>query len=170
MAGRQQSVDYWLTDEGLDLIRGWCRRGLTNEQICHNMGCSMSTLKRWRKKYGQIESAIKTSKDVANILVENALFKRAVGYDADEVTAYRDKVTGEMIVTKRVRKHYAPDVRAISMWLMNRLPELWRTKPEELADTTETQLSGFVEALADAVKKLPGPPDGPDGGDGDGTN
>lgn len=161
MGKRQQTVDYWLTDEGLDLIRGWCRRGLTNEQICHNMGCSMSTLKRWRKKYGQLDTAIKTSKDVANVFVENALFKRAIGYDADEITSYRDKVSGEMIVTKRVQKHYAPDVRAISMWLMNRLPQLWRNRPDELADSTETQLSGFVEALAEAVKKIPGT----DGGD-----
>jgi hypothetical protein len=161
MGKRQQTVDYWLTDEGLDLIRGWCRRGLTNEQIAHNMGIGITTLTRWRKKHGQLESAIKTSKDVANILVENALFKRAIGYDADEITSYRDKESGEMIITKRVQKHYAPDVRAISMWLMNRLPQLWRNRPDELADSTETQLSGFVEALAEAVKKILGT----DGGD-----
>ncbi len=43
--------EYWLTDEGLTLIQGWARDGLTDEQISHNMGISRETLNVWRKKY-----------------------------------------------------------------------------------------------------------------------
>lgn len=30
--------EYWLSDEGLTLLEGWARDGLTDEQISKNMG------------------------------------------------------------------------------------------------------------------------------------
>lgn len=40
----------WITEEGLLLIEGWARDGLTDEQISHNMGISVRTLYRWKKE------------------------------------------------------------------------------------------------------------------------
>lgn len=42
--------EYWLTDEGLLLIGGWAKSGLTDEQIAHNMGICRDTLIQWKKK------------------------------------------------------------------------------------------------------------------------
>ena len=36
--------EYWLTNEGLILLEGWARDGLTDEQIAHNMGITSKTL------------------------------------------------------------------------------------------------------------------------------
>ena len=37
--------EYWLTEEGLLLLEGWARDGLTDEQIAQNMGIAYSTFR-----------------------------------------------------------------------------------------------------------------------------
>lgn len=39
----------WLTDDGLLLLEGWARNGLTDEQIAHNVGITSETLRQWKK-------------------------------------------------------------------------------------------------------------------------
>ena len=43
--------EYWLTEEGLLLLEGWARDGLTDEQIASNIGIGYSTLQTWKGKY-----------------------------------------------------------------------------------------------------------------------
>ena len=75
--------EYWLTSEGLLLLEGWARDGLTDEQIAHNMGISRSTLNQWKEKYPDISDTLKKGKEVVDRQVENALLKRALGYHYD---------------------------------------------------------------------------------------
>lgn len=75
----------WLTPDGLTLLEGWARSGLTDEQLAAKMGCSCSTLYEWKKKYSEISDALKKGKEVVDIQVENALLKRALGFEYDEV-------------------------------------------------------------------------------------
>lgn len=65
-------------------IEGWARNGLTDEQIAHNMGISRSTLNEWKKKYSDISDTLKRGKEVVDIMVENSLLKRALGYEYTE--------------------------------------------------------------------------------------
>ena len=71
--------EYWITPEGLLKLGGWARDGLTDEQIAKNMGISRSTLNEWRKKYPDISDTLKRGKEIADVEVENALFKKAIG-------------------------------------------------------------------------------------------
>lgn len=71
----------WLTEEGLLKLEGWARDGLTDEQIAHNVGVSRSTLSEWKNKYQDISDALKRGKEVIDIMVENSLLKRALGYE-----------------------------------------------------------------------------------------
>lgn len=112
----------WLTPEGLLLIEGWARDGLTDEQIAHNMGIVTSTLYEWKKKYSDITESLKRGKEVIDRQVENALLKRALGYRYEEVT-YEEGVE-----TKRVVKEVHPDTTAQIFWLKNRKPTDWRDK------------------------------------------
>lgn len=139
----------WLTDDGLTRITGWARDGLTDEQIAHNMGISRSTLKEWRAKYPAISAALKESKELVDRLVENALLKRALGYEYEEITEELTKTedgTLAMRETKRVRKQVAPDTTAQIFWLKNRKPDDWRDKPEP---TQDQALQVAVEILGD---------------------
>jgi hypothetical protein len=57
--GRKGTYDEWLTEDGLLQIQGWARDGLTEEQIAHNMGIGLTTLKDWKGKFPSILTAIK---------------------------------------------------------------------------------------------------------------
>ena len=69
----------WLEPDGLILLEGWARDGLTDEDIAHNIGVNPCTLYDWKNKYPKISEAIKKGKEVVDIMVENALLKRAMG-------------------------------------------------------------------------------------------
>lgn len=138
--------EYWLTVEGLTLLEGWARDGLTDGQIAHNAGIARSTLYQWKARFPVISDALKKGKEVADYEVENALYKRAVGYRYTEVTRElrRDPDTGdlELVVTKRVDKEAPPDVTAQIYWLKNRRPDKWRDRPA--ADSGNEEETGVL--------------------------
>ena len=150
--GRRGKYEDWLTEDGLLKVQGWARDGLSNEQIAHNMGVSAKTLCEWQNRFGEFRNAIKKGKEVVDREVENAMLKRALGYEYDEVTQepVTDKDTGitEMRVTKRVTKQIVPDVTAQIFWLKNR-------KPGEFRDKRDVELSGHVD-LGSIIEKARG--------------
>ena len=60
----KSKVKYWLTSEGLTLLAGWAREGLTDEQISHNCNVRRQTLYEWMKKYPDIFNTIKKNKEI----------------------------------------------------------------------------------------------------------
>ena len=131
-AGKRGKYEDRITDDGLLKVQGWARDGLSNEQIAHNMGITFQTLYKWQDKYSELREALKKGKEVVDREVENALLKRAMGYETVEEVEepVEDKETGEvqMRVTKRVTKQIAPDVTAQIFWLKNRKPAEFRDK------------------------------------------
>jgi|SRR5690606_32388431 len=122
--GRRGKYEEWLTGEGLIKLEGWARNGLTDEQIAENIGIRRETLYDWKNKFPNISNALKKGKEVVDLQVENALLKRALGYQYDEVTYEH----GEEV--KRVTKEVHPDTTAQIFWLKNRRPDKWRDKQE----------------------------------------
>ena len=142
----------WIAPEGLLKIQGWARDGLSDKQIAHNIGITQTTLYEWQKRFPELSEALKKGKEVVDREVENALLKRAMGYEYDDVTQepVTDKDTGvtEMRVTKRVTKQIVPDVTAQIFWLKNR-------KPDEFRDKRDVELSGSVD-LGSIIEKARG--------------
>lgn len=137
----------WLEQEGLLLIEGWARDGLTDEQIAGNMGVSRSTLNSWKDRYPDILDALKKGKEIVDRQVENALLKRALGYEYEEIKEkYEFGELSERTVTK---KQVAPDTTAQIFWLKNRKPKDWRDKQERLDNTAEDNdmVKQFVEGM-----------------------
>lgn len=120
--------EYWLTKDGLTLLEGWARDGLTDEQLAKKMGINRATLYDWKKKYPDISDALKKGKEIVDIQVENALLKRAFGYDYQEEKIEKSDKDGVKIV--QTLKHIPPDITAQIFWLKNRRPDKWRDKPE----------------------------------------
>lgn len=140
----------WLKPENLILIEGWARDGLTDEQIASNMGICRDTLIQWKKKYPDISDTLKKGKEVVDRLVENALLKRALGYEYEEVS---DKYEGGVLTEhKVVKKQVVPDTTAQIFWLKNRKPEEWRDK-REVDSKVEIENDGFMDALKGDVKE-----------------
>ncbi len=148
----------WLEPDGLLLLEAWARDGLTDEQLAKNMGISRSTLSEWKNKYPDISDALKKGKAVVDIQVENALFKKALGYNAKVKKAFKVKEVhyedGKR--TKEIERieyadeevHVPADTTAQIFWLKNRKPDVWRDKVE-----TETVVKiEDLSPLADLLK------------------
>lgn len=118
----------WLEPDGLLRLEAWARDGLTDEQIANNMGISRVTLYEYKNKYPNISNALKRGKEVIDIEVENALYKRAVGYTCVEKKVEESEKDGKKIIT--TIKEIPPDVTAQIFWLKNRKPKDWRDKQD----------------------------------------
>lgn len=140
----------WLEPDNLLLLQAWARDGLTDEQIAHNMGIRRATLYVWKKKYPYISDALKKGKEVVDVEVENALLKRALGYDYNEVTEIREN--GVVTQRKVVKKHVVPDVTAQIFWIKNRKPDIWRDIKK--IDSNLNFTNPFEDISTDDIKKL----------------
>lgn len=115
--------EYWLTEDGLTLLKGYARRGMNDEQIAVKMHIVPSTLYEWKKRFPEISEALKDGKDLPDIQVENALYEAAIG----------------------------GNVTAMIFWLKNRLKAEWKDKPVE--DMQTDALETAMRALADIIEK-----------------
>lgn len=123
--GMKDRKAFWLSPDGITLISQWRREGIPFEEIAVKyIGATSKTVWRWTKESDELATALQISKDVTNGKVEQALLKRALGYEYDEVT--KELVEGEMRTTKVIRKHVSPDVKACLSWLFSRRPDRWR--------------------------------------------
>ncbi len=140
----------WITEEGVLKIEGWARDGLTDEQISHNIGIHPSTLYEWQKKYPEIGEALKKGKEVVDREVENALLKRALGYEYEEVKQIieKDEMGKDRKRIEKTIKRVIPDVTAQIFWLKNRKPNEWRDKRDVSVDgTIDTKVSKLDSIL-----------------------
>ena len=118
----------WLTPDGITRLEAWARDGLTDEQLAAKIGITATTLYDWKNKYPEISEALKRGKEVVDVEVENALLKRAMGY---EYTETRTEVAEDgSTKTITMQKSMPPDTTAQIFWLKNRRPAVWRDKQQ----------------------------------------
>lgn len=122
----------WLEPGGLLLLEGWARDGLTDEQIAGNVGITATTLYEWKNRFPEISEALKKGKEIVDIQVENALLKRALGYEYMEERVEISEKDGRKVI--QTTKTALPDTAAQIFWLKNRRPDRWRDKPQEKAE------------------------------------
>jgi len=96
------------------------------------MGVAYSTFRAWVDKYPALSASLKKGKAPVDIEVENALLKRARGYDYEEtITEVEDLGNGKQKKhIRKVMKHCPPDTTAQIFWLKNRRPDRWRDKQD----------------------------------------
>lgn len=124
----------WLESENLLLLQGWKYKGLTDEQIAHNIGVSPRTLERWKKNYSQICRALKRGKDHANFAVENALLKKALSGNTTAMifwlkNNYREKYTDDVT---------DPKLRKAQIRKANADADIAETKAKQISNNDET--------------------------------
>ena len=149
--GRKGRYEEWLTADGLTRLTGWARDGLTNIQIAANMGVAERTFTEWVMRFPAISAALKKGKEPVDIQVENALLKRALGYDYEETVTEIEELSGGRTKkhVRKVTKHVPADTTAQIFWLKNRKPKQWREKMEAAVNIDTEDLSPLVELLKD---------------------
>lgn len=113
------------------LAEGYARNGLNDKQIAKNLGITFQSYYAYQHKHIEFFEAIKRGKRPVDTEVENALLKRAIGYEYEEVTEeveYDKNGNVRNTTTKKTIKKVAPDVGAIAFWLKNRRPAEWKDK------------------------------------------
>lgn len=153
--GARGKYHEWLTKEGLTLIEGWAKAGLSDEQIATNVGVTTTTFYDWKKKYADFSEALKKGKEVSDFEVENALFKSAIGYEYEERKEVQEVVDG--VMRKKVeitRKQVPPNATSAIFWLKNRKPVEWRDVKQIDGNVNVKQENPFEGISTDDIKKL----------------
>ena len=145
----------WMREDALLQIEGWARDGLTDEQMCQNMGISKDTFYRWKSTYSAFSDALKKGKAPVDIQVENALLKRALGYEYEEtVTEIVEEDDGSKKKhIKKTTRHIPPDTTAQIFWLKNRRPDKWRDRIEQSVNVVNDEAREKVQNLINELKK-----------------
>lgn len=147
----------WLEADGLLLLEGWARDGLTDEQLASRMGINPATLYDWKNRFPEISEALKKGKEIVDIQVENALLKRALGYEYMEERVEISEKDGRKVI--QTVKQVIPDTAAQIFWLKNRRPDKWRDKPQEKAENVSQNddrmtLSDKLAAIREAARTI----------------
>lgn len=111
----------------------YARQGLRDVDIAKKLGISKDTFYEYQKMYPDFSDSIKKGKAPIDFEVENALLKRAKGFEYEEVhVEYKPgkDPEAELIPTviRKIKKIIVPDTTACIIWLKNRRPKLWRDK------------------------------------------
>lgn len=116
-------VEFWLGVEGQALLSSWARAGLGLSEIAEKIGITCRTLSAWITKYPKIRERVYSSRQIIDAKVEEAILKKALGFETTEVR-HVTKANGDEETTS-VTKLVPPDISACSMWLKNSCPEKW---------------------------------------------
>lgn len=103
--------------------RKLCELGATDSQLADFFEVAISTVALWKVQHPEFSDALKVAKEEADAKVEQSLYRRAMGFECDEIDI---RVVDKEIIQTQVRKIYPPDTTAAIFWLKNRKPEKWR--------------------------------------------
>jgi len=110
----------------------YAKQGLIDKEIARKLGISKQTFYDYQKKHPDFLDSLKRGKAPVDFKVENALLKRAMGYEYEETTVeYDAAVEDQKAKPKKIKtttKRVIPDVAACIFWLKNRKPKKWRDK------------------------------------------
>ena len=110
----------WITKERLITLRTWAMQGCDTNEIANRIGISPRTFERWMSTTPKIKEAVSMGAEVADAMVENALFDKAI-----------DGHPGSM-----------------QYWLKNRRPDEWggKTRADD-ANVESIELDNQIKRL-----------------------
>lgn len=130
--------------------------GKTDKEIAQEFGVSEVTLNAWKKQFPSFLKSIRNGKETADAAVKKGLYKRAVGCKVT-TTRKRTKTCDDGSIEEieeTQTTELPPDVKAQSIWLMNRQPDNWKNRREE---KTEIEILPAAINLNDVIKEIENP-------------
>lgn len=128
--------------------------GATDKQLAEFFGKSESTIANWKNEHPEFLEAIKRGKLIADMNVNDSLYKRGTFHEYTEQQAIkvREVVYGdngkklkeiERVELVEVKRVLAPCTTAMIFWHKNRQPEHWRDKRE--IEVTDVSIADQLE-------------------------
>ena len=124
-----------------------CKLGATDKDLASSFKVHVDTINNWKISHQKFFESIKEGKDYFDTgLIENALKKKALGYEFTEI---KNESGSQGSKTTETVKHYAPDTGAIALFLKNRNPNRWKDKIEH----THIEQKSISDVLKDAANE-----------------
>ena len=114
----------------MPLVRSLARTGYTIDEIAERLQVGRTTVYRWRDAHPEFRNALKEGKDFADGMVEDALYKSALGFTRTTMREERD-AEGRVVKVVKTAEKVPPNATAALFWLKNRQPEKWRDRRRE---------------------------------------
>lgn len=109
----------------LDKAKELSKQGYTEAELAKKLNVSIGTLNEWKNTYPELMKIIEENNEYYEDKVEQALIKRALGYEYEETEIVASK-DGKTSRVKKIKKEVPPDTNAIIFWLKSRNPKKWR--------------------------------------------
>lgn len=154
----------WIKPDNLTLLTAWARDGLIDKEIAEKMNVSPPTLYKYKKMFPEIVEALRKGKELVDVEVENALYKKALGYNVSVQKAFKVKdivynENGKKISeTERIEYaeeeiHIPADTTAQIFWLKNRKRKEWRDKVEYESNSDDlNKVKELLSKISDEAK------------------
>lgn len=94
-------------------------------ELAKKLNISIQQLAEWKETYPDLMKIIEENNEYYDDKVEQALLKRALGYEYEETEIVASK-DGKTSKVKKTKKEVPPDTTAIIFWLKSRNPKRWR--------------------------------------------
>lgn len=128
-------VEDWLTEDSLNKLELYKKRGYTDKQIAGIIGISERTFTRWKSSYPSLLSRLKKGKENGIDQVEITMFDKALGY------------------TDKANEYHAPETTAGIFILKNMRRECYQDKPLTELQTEKIKLEIEKIKLENEVKR-----------------
>lgn len=103
----------------LDKISRWIKEGDTETIIARRLGIGNASWYNYKNEHPELVQAIVAGDQDFGLEIRDALRKRAIGYSYEETTErYEKGPNGDKISTSTTKKHVAPDVGAIKLYMV----------------------------------------------------
>lgn len=112
----------------------------------------------WKKRFPEIEDALKRGKEPVDIEVENKLLESALGFTVKVTEPMKLKRVKQKQGEGRIEEEYVeyvereiyipPSQTAQIFWLKNRKPKQWREKREVVADVSDAAFKNMQTIAA----------------------
>ena len=136
--GRKPKYDY-ADQEFLLEMEGLARDGWDDMQIAGKYLLEPTYFCRLKDKYPQLSQALKRGRKPLNMIVENSLYKRAIGLKVKTVVRrWMPKPDGgntDIEIIQETETELPPDTGAAMAWLKQRKPEQWNKQPIKMEIT-----------------------------------
>lgn len=128
-AGRPSAMEYI----DLNKLTEYASQPIENYKIAEALGISVTTFYRHMRENPDFKLAYDTGIDNRKYELEKALYKRATGFEAQEVVTEKDN-EGNITKTKVTDKSYVPDTTAAIFALKNVYSEKYKDRIETVTD------------------------------------
>jgi hypothetical protein len=148
--GTGEDFQVVLDDAELAKIGSLCRLGASIDDMARILDLTPYQLEAAITNDERLQTIIKGFNSSRNVMVEQALYKRAIGFNFTERKAFSTKDGVEMI---DIDRYIIPDTKACITWLKNMDPDNWKDTSEVNATLDTNSVESLGMMVLDELKQ-----------------